>query len=47
MDVLSETDDEDERMDCVHDIYTHMDGVEADAEEEEEPEYYNVGDDTF
>lgn len=41
-DVLSETDDEDERMDCVHDIHTHNDGAEADVEEEEETEYYQV-----
>jgi hypothetical protein len=46
MDVMSETDDEEERMDCVHDIHGHMDGVEADAEYEE-ADYYNVQDDTF
>ena len=46
MDVLSESDDEEERLDCVHDIHRHMDGAEADAEEEED-DYYNVTDDTF
>lgn len=47
MDVLSESDDEEERMDCVHDIHRHVDGAEADAEEEEEDDYYNVTNDTF
>lgn len=39
LDLLSDTDDEEERLDCVHDIHRHMDGAEADAEEEEE-DYY-------
>jgi hypothetical protein len=47
LDVLSESDDEEERMDCVHDIHRHMDGAEADAEEEEEYDYANVTNDTF
>ena len=34
MDLPSESDDEEERLDCVHDI--HGDGEEADAEDEEE-----------
>lgn len=34
MDMPSDTDDEEERLDCVHDIH-RMDGDEADAEEEE------------
>ena len=34
MDLPSESDDEEERLDCVHDI--HEDGVEADIEDEEE-----------
>jgi hypothetical protein len=33
-------------MDCVHEINRHMDGAEADAEEEED-DYYNVTNDTF
>lgn len=36
MDLPSDTDDEEERLDCVHDIHIAMDGDEADAEEEEE-----------
>ena len=47
MDVLSDTDDEEERMDCVHDIHHHIDGAEADAESEEEDNYYNITNDTF
>jgi hypothetical protein len=46
MDVMSETDDEEERMDCVHDIHQPMDGMEADSEYEEN-DYYNGQDDTF
>jgi len=34
MDLPSESDDEEERLDCVHDI--HGDGEEADIETEEE-----------
>jgi hypothetical protein len=47
MDVLSETDDEEERLDCVHDIHHHFDGAEADGESEEEDNYYNVTNDTY
>lgn len=39
VDVLSDTDDEDERMDCVHDINTMMEGVDADAEQEEDTDF--------
>ena len=47
LDLLSDTDDEEERLDCVHDIHHHIDGAEADAEEEEEDDYYNITNDTF
>lgn len=47
LDLLSDTDDEEERLDCVHDIHGHIDGAEADAEEEEEDDYYNITNDTF
>lgn len=43
-DVLSESDDEEERLDCVHEIYRHVGGTEPEVDEEE---YFFETNDTF
>ena len=42
--MLSESDDEEERLDCVHEIYRHVGGTEPEVEEEE---YLIETNDTF
>jgi hypothetical protein len=43
-DVLSESDDEEERLDCVHEIYRHVGTTEPEADEDE---YFFETNDTF